>query len=191
MSPKRRVHIFGVCLFLSILSITTSGSVIEPPFPGENSRHLYWLARNERDEQRRLHLYEEGRAMGEAALAERPGDSGAILWWAANEGAIAETKKNLGDYYVVGLEFDRRHAAGNGAAHHGAQSACSAALHNGEQRLALNVHPAQHHHVCPGQVAVAQKLHVGVDQALLPGSGVTARQPSSGLAEAAPRACPN
>ena len=37
----------------------------------------------------------------------------------------------LADHHVVRLEFGRRHAAGNGPAHHGAQPARPATLHNG------------------------------------------------------------
>ena len=91
---------------------------------------------------------------------------------------------------MVRLEFGRRQAAGNRPAHHRPQSARAAALHDGHQRLALDVHPAQQHHVGPGQVAVAQPLHVGVHQPLLPGFGSSAAtviSPSGGCAARLPR----
>jgi hypothetical protein len=62
-----------------------------------------------------------------------------------------------------------REAAGDGSADHGAQAARVAAVDDGDQRVALDVHAAEQNHVGPGQVAVAKTLDVGVDQALVPG----------------------
>ena len=39
--------------------------------------------------------FEQGLAAADSARKESPDDPGAVLWWTANEGALAELKKNL------------------------------------------------------------------------------------------------
>ncbi len=78
---------------------------------------------------------------------------------------------SLADDHMICFELVRRYAAGNGATHHGPQAARPAALDDGRERLALNVHCAQQHHVGPGQVTVAERLDVRVHQPFIPGFG--------------------
>ena len=59
-------------------------------------------------------------------------------------------------------------AAGDGAADDGAQADGAAPLEDREERVFLDVHGADQRNVGPGEIAVAQALDVGVDEALVP-----------------------
>jgi tetratricopeptide (TPR) repeat protein len=67
----------------------------------EEARLLYRLGTNEKTESSRLRLFEEGRDLAESVRKVEPRNPGAILWWVANEGAIAENKKNLASLATV------------------------------------------------------------------------------------------
>jgi tetratricopeptide (TPR) repeat protein len=56
----------------------------------------YWLGRSENDPARALSHFEAGKRAAEQARRLSSRDPGALLWWVANEGALAAQARNLG-----------------------------------------------------------------------------------------------
>ena len=74
----------------------------------------------------------------------------------------------LPDYDVIGVTLQFPAAAGNGPAHHRAESAGAAPSQDVEQAVFLHQHAADQRHVGPRQIGIRQGTHSGIDEPLCP-----------------------